>query len=327
MTFKEIVDDALDKLSYDASATTSGPRTRFKRNVNQWHRRILAKEEFSKLRDGWITFATVAGTPRYAMPPVVEQIKRIYDPTNSNPRLLERSPDWLRHDPRADQNQGTPHVWVPLGLVAVGQKPSTTGIWAVSDNAADTTQAIRANVIQSGGFVRTIGPTTLTGTTRVQIGSLTDLVDVETLLLNAACAGTVSIYDDASSGTLLAQIPVGKLYSRYYLIQLYLCPSSVITYTIDYEKKILDLVEDVDEPMLPEDFHPLLSDCCRYEEYIGPKRQLDTAAEILKETIKPRLLELLDHLVNHDDYVVTPDDGRTTIVGSNLGSWFPAGRW
>lgn len=328
MNFKEIVDDALDKCDYDSTLASSLPRTRFKRLVNQWHRQILSRPEFSRLRDSTITFATVASQAQYGLPPSIARINRIYDSATNNPRLTERTLDWLRDDTRADLNTGTPRAYVPIGLRPITRLPVSTGIWAVSDNAADTTQAIRMDAIRSGGYAFQAGPSTLTGLTRVQIGSRTDYVDVQKLYLSAACVGDMSIYDAAVAGNLLAVIPIGKLFSQYFVVQLWQTPSSVITYTVEHQVKVFEMVQDFDEPLFPEDFGQVLSMACKYEEML--KKEKGGLAQIYKnEQLEVEISRMLDWLVNHPDYVVVPDDGRgrRSIQGSNLGSWFPQGRW
>lgn len=328
MNFKEIVDDALDKCDYDASLTSSGPRTRFKRLVNQWHRQILARPEFSRLRDSPITFATVLSQAQYGLPPSIGRINRIYDATTSNPRLVERTLDWLRDDTRADLNTGTPRAYVPIGLRPITRLPVSTGVWAVSDSAADTTQAIRMDAVRSGGYVFQAGPSTINGLTRVQIGTRSDYVDVQKLYLSAACAGDISIYDAAVAGNLLAVIPIGKLFAQYFVIQLWQVPSSVITYTVEAECKVFDMVQDFDESLFPEDYGQILSMACKYEEML--KKEKAGLARIYKvEQLETEVSRMLDWLVNHPDYVVVPDDGRGRrgISGSNLGPWFPSGRW
>jgi len=330
VTFKEIQDDTLDKLLYDNSGTSSAPRTRIKRLINQWHRKILSDPRYSKLRDSRTSVVTVASQVLYAVPPSIEKIHRVFDAATNNPRLTQKSLDWLRDDPRADLDTGTPMVWVPHGIKPIFRYPATTGIWAVSPNAADTTQNIRMDAVRDGGYVFSAGPTTLTGTTRVKIGTQSDYVDVERVFLSAACAGDISLFDASTAGNLLGVIPIGKTFNRYNIIQFYPVPSSVITYTIEGQLKIQDLVQDNDEPMIPEDFHFILGLGAYYQELRDVKKQLAQARMVQSDELDPAMKRLLGHLVNQPDYVVIPDDGRRVpsgVRGSNLGSWYPSGRW
>jgi hypothetical protein len=88
------------------------------------------------------------------------------------------------------------------------------------------------------------------------------------------------------------------------------------------------MVQDADLPLFPTDFHTLLATYCIYEEMVTYKKQLDTAQELWVRTIEPQETNLLDFVVNHESLIIVPDDGRgMRETGSNLGSWFPAGRW
>lgn len=332
MTFKELQDDTLDRLQYDSSATTSGPRTRIKRLINQAHRTLLADPKFSKMRDSKFLFSTVASQAQYGLPSGVGKIKRIFDAATNNPRLIERSPDWLRYDSRADLNTGTPYCFIPYGLRPISKLPASTGsgIWVVSSSAADTSTALlaRADALRSDGFQVQLGPVTLAGTARTQLGARTDIVDLTKLFLATQAQGDISIYDASSSGNLLGTIPVGQLQARYYLIQLYPVPSSVIAYTVECQLAIFDMAQDSDGPLMPDDFHHLLTLKAIRQELIDYKKQLEAAELMRVNDIEPLEAALLDYLINHDSYIVVPDDGRSAVrYGSNLGSWYPAGRW
>jgi len=331
MTFKELQDDVLVRTMYDSSLTTSGPRTRVKASLNDWHRRILGDSKYSRLRDSRQTFASIASQVLYGLSGSLEKIYRIFDAATNNPRLTEKSLDWLRWDSRADLNTGTPWVYVQHGRRGIYRYPSATGsgLWAASDNAADTTQKVSLNAVRLGGYPHTPAQTTLTGTARVQLGSRTDYTDVLKVWLDGVAAGDVTIYDAAAAGNALATIPIGRVSNPYLVIQLWPVPSSAITYTVEGQLKIPDMALDGDSPLLPEDFHQLLSACARMDEFSDVKKQLDTAQKIRDDDVEPMMQGLLDFVVNNPDYLVVPDDGRTGVgrQGSNLGSWFPAGRW
>lgn len=59
-------------------------------------------------------------------------------------------------------------------------------------------------------------------------------------------------------GTQLAAIPAGQASATCLGIQLWPTPTTVITYALDYVRKIPEVVAGPDEPLLPEDFHWLL---------------------------------------------------------------------
>lgn len=331
MTFKELQDDTLERLGYDATQASSVPRTRIKRFLNQWQRRLLADPMYTRMRHSKLPFATVASQAQYGIPPVMEVINRIYDAALGNPGLQLQTPDWLRQDNMADINTGTPWAYVNYGLRPISRMPATTGtgIWMVSSSAADVTQTIRMDAIRVGGYNFQAPPAALNGTTRVQISSRTDYTDITKIFLSATAAGDVSLFDAAAAGNTLGVIPIGKLYSRYQLLQLYPIPSSVITYTIEGQVKIFDMAQDVDEPLIPEDFHHLLGIMAYYMDLRDVRKQLAQAKLVLDDDIKPEMNKLLDFLINTPDYIIVPQDWRSGpgTLGSNLGSWFPKGRW
>lgn len=328
MTFLELQNDVLDRLQYDNTQATSGPRTRMKRLLNQGQRRLLSDPRYTKVRDSSLEFATVASQPTYGLLPSIGKIKRIFDAATNNPPLARQSPAWLRRDTQANLATGTPLAYIPYGLHPVFRRPVSTGtgIWAASSSASDTTQKINLEAVRVGGYPRTTIQVQLTGTTRVQVGSRTDYVDFQSITLDAVCVGDVSVYDAATGGNVLGIIPIDQLLARYYLIQLYPVPSSVITYTVECQLAIADMVLNVDQPLIPADFHHLLSAYAIHEELVSYKKQLDTAAVFWAREITPLELNLLDYLINHESLLIVPGD-ETARQGNNLGSGFPAGRW
>ena len=91
----------------------------------------------------------------------------------------------------------------------------------------------------------------------MQVGTLTDHIEVTKFYLSAVAAGFVTLFDAAVAGNELARIEIGKAYSRYVGIQLFPTPSAAVTYYVDYTRVIPDMVNPADEPLLPEDFHEL----------------------------------------------------------------------
>lgn len=109
MTYKQIQDDVLDRLNQDNSTTTSGPRTRIKRFINEWYHRLLALPGMSRVRQSATTISAIASTASYTV--TAASIRNIYDATNDW-NLEERSIGWLRErDPGSDAT-GNPIVFV-----------------------------------------------------------------------------------------------------------------------------------------------------------------------------------------------------------------------
>ncbi len=178
---------------------------------------------------------------------------------------------------------------------------------------------VRASGLQTGDITQT-----LTGITRVAIGTFTDYVDVQSLQLATVAIGLVSFYDAAAAGNLLAQIPIGATYPRYYRVQLFPVPSSAITYYVDGQYNIPTLDDNDDIPMLPDEFHDLLADYARKREY---QRTGDTERMIASQ-------ESWDLGVNRLKFAVGSSPADTRVIGrrgrsgfSRLGPWTPADTW
>jgi len=329
VTFKEITEDVLERSGYTLNAGTT--RERIKRLVNQHYRQLLAFSRFSGYRDGHTPLVTVAAQPLYGIPVTLQRIDQIYDPNGNNAPLAKRSKAWLRADVRANQGPGTPIVYVDYGIKPIFRFPVETGsgIWAASSAAGDTTQTVTMQSFRVDGFTYNPSATTLTGTTRVQLGTLATLVDVEKLRLSAACAGDVTFYDAAVAGNILGVIPIGRTTQLFTVLQLYPVPSSAITYLVEGQRRVEDMDNDIDEPLIPLDFHQILVLRPLIAELREVKKQLTQASEIERSELIPLEAEMAAYPIVSADNIIVPEDGRSKarIQGSNLGSWFPTGRW
>jgi hypothetical protein len=301
--------------------------TRITQFVNLWYRRILASPGMDRLRDTALTFTTVAGQAQYGLPQALTKIRSLYNIANQQ-RILPLSLEDLRtRDPGLTATSSLVERWLAVnGWSATRVVLATTGVglWAVSDSASDTTQGLSVETIRLGGVRAGLSTSTiLTGTTRVQIGTLTDHVEVVKVFLDAAAVGTVTLYDAASSGTVLAQITPGRTSARYFMIQLYPSPSAALTINVDAQRAIEDLVRPTEEPLLPEDYHHVLMHGAAYEEW--QNRSDPRAKDEWAET--QRILSDLRHalLTSPDDIPVQRGPQNQSPWTSRLGGQYPAG--
>lgn len=299
--------------------------TRVKGWINDAHRRTLRDPKLTELRQGSLPFSSVANQTTYAIPQVFAKIDAIVQQTNDR-KLRFMSRGVYRSIDPGERSSGTPDSYVMEGLAPVFRQPDPTGatgsgVWVVSSNAADTTQTVNFQGVRLSGDINTPIQVTLNGTTRAAIGSVTDYIEILSWNLSAGAAGTVSLYDAAVSGNLLARIPIGFKNVQYEIIRLWPTPTAVLAYLVDGQYLIQDLVQDTDIPMLPPDYHDILADYARMKEYerTGDKR-LTVAADLYHTGVK-----------NLRDYVQFPPDWRpiagsidNTVRRNNLGSWFPA---
>ena len=326
MNFRTLQDHSLERLNHDQTLTNSTPRTRIKYFLNEWHRRILSEPALQFLRDDVVTFPTVANQARYALPQAISRVNRMYEPTTNRIRLIERSLDWLRMMPST--TQGVPEAWIPLGLTQVAKQPAGTGLWVVSDSVSDTTQKAYIEGFRTGqsqGDQVVASATTLNGTTRVQVGSLTDFIEVDKFFIDSVGVGNISLYDAAVSGNLLATIPIGIFHARYWTILMWPTPANVWTMYVDYTRTLTDLTQDGDVPLLPSEFHWLLEAGARLSEYEYKK---DWAAyKISRAEFDDGLKAMREYVVNNPDKLIVPGQQPRSTRFSNLGSYFPSGTW
>lgn len=258
MTFLQIVTAVYDDLNYQA-APAADVVARLKRYVNEGYTHLLRQPRLTDLRNGTIAVASVAAQPIYGLPQAFDRITAIVDTTNSL-RLTAQTQDWYRTADPGEQASGTPYAWVPQGWVPVFFQPASTGVWVASSSASDITPlTARLNGIRANGDPVGVVTTTLTGTTRVAMGTLTDYVAVHTpFSLSAAAVGTVSFYNAASAGSEIARIPIGAVTAQYMGIRLWPTPGAALTYKVDGQLAIEDMVSDTDTPILPPPYHEML---------------------------------------------------------------------
>jgi len=329
MTFLEIKRGVYRRCKMaDTPSTTDA--TRIGAFINTAYRRVLSTPGLgSRLRFTTQTFATVSGVAQYGVPQMITDVKRIYDTANQR-EIYPQSVDWLRRaDPGLSATSDTSMFWIPIqGWGATQRALTSTGVplWAVSSSASDTAVRLYVETTRLGGVRGGLAVSTgtlLTGTTAVQIGSLSDHTDVQKCFLSGVAVGLVSLMDAASGGHTLATIEIGRTASRYFRIQLYPTPSAAVTMSVDGTRAIEDLSLDTDEPLWPEDFHPLLVHAAVAEEW----RERDDNRAEREEALAMRILSDLRYTIEQDDDRI--DVQRGPRMGpsrmSRLGANYPPG--
>jgi hypothetical protein len=119
MTYVELQNLALEAVNA-STAVSSEARTRVKKAINTWQRRILTKPQFTRLlRDRQLTLTSTATIHTYTLSSSVKRISGLSDTTNDIP-LKRRDLQWLRlQDPGLDIS-GIPVVYVFLGASLTG---------------------------------------------------------------------------------------------------------------------------------------------------------------------------------------------------------------
>lgn len=102
-------------------------------------------------------------------------------------------------------------------------------------------------------------------------------------------------------------------------VQLWPTPQGAYAYTLDYEAQIADMTEDEEEPLLPLDFHRLLSLGAQEEEWIRADDDRAGIARARREALEKNFARYMWDLA---------DASSSRPVGwSSLGGWYPAERW
>jgi hypothetical protein len=317
MTFLELQNQVLEACGH-TTATSSAPRTRVKRSLNIWQRKILNRPGANVLlRDSEASFDSVASQHTYGLGLPMGRLLGISCDAYEATLALE-SRAWLRRvDPGLTAAGDPASVYVPKGWFPVQQHPANaSSVFAKSTSAADTTQVVDWEFIVSGPD-RVAGNTTLNGTTAVQLGTASTVIEVVKLSLRTAGAGTITIHEDSGTGTQLASFLAGAQSRQFLHVQLYPTPSSAITYRIDYTRVLQDMVQDTDVPVLSYDFQYLLSLGAEYDEL---KKLSDDRATMAYQELDRELRSLNAYLWD------LPDDTEgARPARSRLGGMYPAG--
>ena len=319
VTLTEMLNALYADLGYGASPDAS-VTSRLTRYLNDGYTTIGRLPGSEQLRLKTISLASVASQSLYGVSPAAVQIQKMTDVTNGVV-LQEASIGTIRQlDPQA-VTSGVPYWFVRMGYQPVSKQPATSGVWVSSSSASDTAITVRLVGITATGETA-VQTATLSGVTRVQVGALTTLTGVIEWNINTAAVGVVTLHNAAAAGDDIAVIPIGKTSVQYLGIRLWPTPADVYTYTLDVETPLPLLTNGVDVPVVPEDFHPMIVEYGRMREY---EYRADDRWPVAKGQFDANLKALKVRLWNTPDY--RPVAGVIPNGPSNLGPWYPAGRW
>ena len=314
MTLDDTLSSLYRKLNY-SSVPSSDVTVRLTAYLNEIYRRMVGMPGMGGLRQAQMTFATVASTPQYSLPPDVARVVGMRDASND---LTLRGASWEWYqamEPDPTSTTGNPSVWVPAGFSAVAAQPSNASSIYVDSTSASDTGTCYVEGIRTGGYPFT-SAVTMTGATAVQIGSWSDILSIAKFTISASAVGSVTLHEDAEGGTELARIPIGQTTARYLRIALWPTPSSAVTITLDYQRQVTDLVAPNDEFLIPPDFHWVIEAGAKMLEY---EKQDDRRYPAARAEYQQGVRDL-------KWFVTQQADGTAPIGGrSQLGPWYPAG--
>jgi hypothetical protein len=322
VTLADLLAGVCEETGYQLSP--SGPvTTRLTRWINEGVRAILAEPGLTRLADSDspLPIASVASTARVVVPEAVARILSLTERTNDLSLKAMDLQTYRTLDPDAASTSGTPTHFVPIGRVAVATQPSNASELFVDSTSASDTSTAYVRGLVTGGYRRTAA-VSLTGTTAVTLSSsITSWIEVEDFYLSANALGTVTLVEDASGGTELAQITIGQKRPRYYAFYLWPTPAAAVTYYVDYRRELVDLVNPTDEPPLPTDFHPILIAYAVMKE----REHKDETERLLiaRNHYQSWLSKLKYHTQTLSNEI--PVSGRRPMSGrSRLGAYYPA---
>lgn len=316
MTRSELVTALARRLNKNVSSIDSATQSRLLDYLNEVHREVLTLPGAQRLRDATQTFATVANQTTYALVNVA-RILRVYEPNNRRV-LREISPDqWRRFSPDPADVTGTPDSFAWLGLSPVAKQPSNASALFVDSTSGSDTGTCYLEGETEGGYARSVS-VVMTGTTAVNVAaSISDWVRVTKFYLSTAAVGAVTLHEDASGGTELARIQIGRTTQPYQLIALHPTPSAAVTHYVDYQSDATDLAQNTDVPRLPTEFHDLLIFGAMLREY---EHMDDSRAGLAAENYRARKRAFLYWLAE------TASGQNTDFERpSRLGAWVASG--
>lgn len=316
MTLTEISADVYRRMNFDSSPDST-VSTRITAFVNKWHRMILSRPGLTRLRQDTYSLTSVNGTAQYGLPPIIGQVHRITQPSNQI-TLREESKDWLRTIDPGLVVTGAPAIrFVLTGQQEVEKQPSAAAeLFVISTSASDTNTAY-LECYRAGGYHVALSATMtgVTGKTFV----IDDILEVTKFYLSAVAVGTVTLRQTSGAGTELARIPLTARYAKYQGIRFWPTPTGE-AYTIDFTRNIIDLANATDEPLLPADFHWLLSSGAEYEEL---RKRDDSRARDVRAELEVGMRDLNAYVNNPPSYRPSTLPQKSGI--SNLGAWYPSG--
>lgn len=277
MNFLEIKQAQWEVTGYDNPPPTAVV-TRTGDWINQGYRRLLRLAGLTDVRPLTMTFSTANTQKYYAIAQSMERIDEMVNTTQQRRMDYMTRDEFRAIDPGEITTGSPPTHWVPWGYAPVLLQPSSTGLWAASSAAGDTTQTVTVQGITVAGVTQSAATAVLTGTTRVALGAVTTYVDVLKFNLSATAVGTVSLFDAAAAGNTLGTILIGDKSVQYQIIRLWPTATATETITVDGQTTLANLSADTDIPILPTIWHDLL---VTYAEMMEYKRAGNASAFII----------------------------------------------
>lgn len=314
-----------DRLSFNATPDSAVTR-RMRGYINDAHREILGKKDYSRLRRKTLTCSSIANSPLMALPQATTKILNIADRSNNRNLDAISIQDLRYRDPGLNFASVIPDAFCVFNISSCVARDSSVAdsLFVVSDSAVDA-QGLSVNVegILSDGTYRRAS-VAMTGVVAVNVDiNCSTWLYVTKFYVSGAAAGNVTLHQTSGVGTELSRIVKGRSYPRYTIVHLSGTPSSVYLYYVDVDLHIEPMVNVNDEPLLPEDFHWLLECGAMKREYQRREKMQEFGVE--QSTWKTGLADLADYIRARPGVSAGGQRSGNRRTTNQLGPWFPAG--
>lgn len=249
--------------------------------INNRYRDIVDAYDWEQLYHNQ-TITTTANTSAYAFDENTERIIFAVDRTNGAAINITTEQDFLQNYYDSLEDTGASDTAFLTSAPVRSQPASGEKLLVKSSSASDITQTVLIRGITAAAN-ETYESLTLTGTTAATAtNSYTQVLGISK---SASTVGKVSVYENDGT-TLLAELSKESLMSRYKILNLYPIPSGAVTINLRTKRKILDLSQDYDYPII-EDIEDILeigaqSDAWFYKRQGAKSNARETQYQILK---------------------------------------------
>lgn len=228
------------------------------RQINAHYKRIAKLPEHEEDLKAWVaeTFTYVADKPYLALPADCAIPLKIADLDNDWV-LQRRDLENLLEDYVRDINLTTGNIiyYASLGYQATKAPLSANvGIDIFDESTDDKSVEVHIKGLRASPEIedRETITTNATDGTTVTSGTVTWRAgwSIHSISTSAKLNGYIEIGEQSTTGNVLAYLTKDKPESRYFVIQLQTAPSSANNLRIQYKRRVLDMVDDDEIPLI-----------------------------------------------------------------------------
>lgn len=318
------------RLGWDNANPGAAVVARVRGFINETYRELIGRKGFEQYRRQLIPVVAFTGESIGSLSQSVTKIHSMLDTTNNRVLDFVTVDDIRRMDPNIS-TAGRPTAYAIYNLSgAVRKQPALTLLYAISTSASDdATKKVYVQGINSDGELVSVS-VALNGITEVQIPTYLwsnvtrfyiQIPATQGLGAITPAVGAIYLYTLTGQYALtqIGVIPPGRSSARYSQVLLYPTPTQTTGFTADAEVLVEDLIEEGDEPILPVDFHWLLSSGAVIKEYNRREKPVNAAME--RQRFDSGVGDLLMFANRQPNNRLWKARDRW----SQLGPWFPPG--